>query len=58
MSNGDINSDGIVHSSDITHLINNWNNPYTFTDLNNILANWEPQPEPEPEPETQPQTKK
>ena len=54
MSNGDLNGDGIVDSNDITHLINNWNSPYTFTDLNNILANWEPQPEPEPEPEGEP----
>ena len=35
---GDLNSDGTVNSDDLTTLINNWYNPYTWTDLNNILA--------------------
>ena len=45
---GDINSDGTVNSDDLTNLINNWYNPYTWTDLNNVLRYWGREPEPEP----------
>jgi hypothetical protein len=58
----DFNDDFAVNISDLTILIEGWNNPslgnYGISDLTNLIDNWEttfsqPEPDTDPEPEAE-----
>ena len=52
---GDFNNDLSVNVADLNILLNGWGSEYVISDLNALLANWDPEPDPEPEPAPQPE---